>query len=325
MADTTAEIASDKPNPSGRRGPSNTRNAYDRRRRLRHIEEWLVVWSLRAAAGISIVTTIGIVIVLLRQSVGFFGEIPIWEFLGGTTWTPLFKPQNFGVLPLVGGTLLVAGIAGLVSLGLGLGAAIFLSEYAPERVRRVLKPVLEILAGIPTVVYGYFALTFVTPILREIFPDVIIFNALSAGLVMGLMIMPMVSTLSEDAMVSVPRSLRNAAYALGSTRFEVATKVVVPAALSGIVASFILAISRAIGETMIVTIAAGHTPNLTWNPLLSVQAMTAFIVQVAQGETPQGSLEFKTIFAVGLLLFVMTLVMNIFGRWFVGRYRQVYE
>lgn len=325
MADTTAEIASDKPNPSGRRGPSNTRNAYDRRRRLRHIEEWLVVWSLRAAAGISIVTTIGIVIVLLRQSVGFFGEIPIWEFLGGTTWTPLFKPQNFGVLPLVGGTLLVAGIAGLVSLGLGLGAAIFLSEYAPERVRRVLKPVLEILAGIPTVVYGYFALTFVTPILQGIFPDVIIFNALSAGLVMGLMIMPMVSTLSEDAMVSVPRSLRNAAYALGSTRFEVATKVVVPAALSGIVASFILAISRAIGETMIVTIAAGHTPNLTWNPLLSVQAMTAFIVQVAQGETPQGSLEFKTIFAVGLLLFVMTLVMNIFGRWFVGRYRQVYE
>ncbi len=325
MADPTAEIAPDKTVQSGRPNSSTTRGVYDRRRRLRHIEEWLVVWSLRAAAGISIVTTIGIVIVLLRQSVGFFGEVPIWEFLGGTTWTPLFKPQNFGVLPLVGGTLLVAGIAGIVSLGLGLGAAIFLSEYAPERVRRVLKPVLEILAGIPTVVYGYFALTFVTPILQGIFPDVIVFNALSAGLVMGLMIMPMVSTLSEDAMVSVPRSLRNAAYALGSTRFEVATKVVVPAALSGIVASFILAISRAVGETMIVTIAAGHTPNLTWNPLQSIQAMTAFIVQVAQGETPQGSLEFKTIFAVGLLLFVMTLVMNIFGRWFVNRYRQVYE
>ena len=325
MADSTADIASDKADQTGRRISSTSRTAYDRRRRLRHIEEWLVVWTLRAAAGISIVTTIGIVIVLLRQSIGFFGEIPIWEFLGGTTWTPLFKPQNFGVLPLVGGTLLVAGIAGLVSLGLGLGAAIFLSEYAPERLRMFLKPVLEILAGIPTVVYGYFALTFVTPILRGIFPDVIIFNALSAGLVMGLMIMPMVSTLSEDAMVSVPRSLRNAAYALGSTRFEVATKVVVPAALSGIVASFILAISRAVGETMIVTIAAGHTPNLTWNPLESVQAMTAFIVQVAQGETPQGSLEFKTIFAVGLLLFVMTLIMNIFGRWFVNRYRQVYE
>ena len=325
MDDSTAETTPDGAARSGRLVSEAARTAYDRRRRLRHIEEWLVVWSLRAAAAISIVTTIGIVIVLLRQSLGFFGEIPIWEFLGGTTWTPLFKPQNFGVLPLVGGTLLVAGIAGLVSLGLGLGAAIFLSEYAPERLRMFLKPVLEILAGIPTVVYGYFALTFVTPILRGIFPDVIIFNALSAGLVMGLMIMPMVSTLSEDAMVSVPRSLRNAAYALGSTRFEVATKVVVPAALSGIVASFILAISRAVGETMIVTIAAGHTPNLTWNPLESVQAMTAFIVQVAQGETPQGSLEFKTIFAVGLLLFVMTLIMNIFGRWFVNRYRQVYE
>ena len=220
--------------------------------------------------------------------------------------------------------MLVAGVAGIVALGLGLGAAIFLSEYAPERLRRILKPILEILAGIPTVVYGYFALTFVTPVLKHIFPD-IFFNALSAGLVMGLMIMPMVSTLSEDAMVAVPRSLRNAAYALGSTRFEVATKVVVPAALSGIVASFILAISRAVGETMIVTIAAGATPNLTWNPLESVQAMTSFIVQVALGETPQGSLEFKTIFAVGLLLFVMTLIMNIFGRWFVGRYRQVYE
>ena len=229
------------------------------------------------------------------------------------------------MLPLVGGTLLVAGVAGIVALGLGLGAAIFLSEYAPERLRRILKPILEILAGIPTVVYGYFALTFVTPILQRIFPDLIIFNALSAGLVMGLMIMPMVSTLSEDAMVSVPRSLRNTAYALGSTRFEVATKVVVPAALSGIVASFILATSRAVGETMIVHIAAGATPNLTWNPLQSVQTMTSFIVQVALGETPQGSLEFKTIFAVGLLLFVMTLIMNIFGRWFVGRYRQVYE
>ena len=325
MADTAAEMATDKAVRSGTQVSSASSSAYDRRRRLRHLEEWVVVWTLRAAAGISIVTTIGIVVVLLNQSLGFFAEVSIWQFLGGTLWTPLFKPQNFGVLPLVGGTLLVAGIAGIVSLGLGLGAAIFLSEYAPERLRRVLKPILEILAGIPTVVYGYFALTFVTPILQGIFPDVIIFNALSAGLVMGLMIMPMVSTLSEDAMVSVPRSLRNAAYALGSTRFEVATKVVVPAALSGIVASFILAISRAVGETMIVTIAAGHTPNLTWNPLQSVQAMTAFIVQVAQGETPQGSLEFKTIFAVGLLLFVMTLVMNIFGRWFVNRYRQVYE
>ncbi len=284
-----------------------------------------MLWALRAAAGVSIVTTIGIVIVLLRESLAFFGDVPVWEFLGGLQWTPLFKPQQFGVLPLVAGTLLVAGIAGVVSLGLGLGAAIFLSEYSPEGLRRVLKPILEVLAGIPTVVYGYFALTFLTPLLQSIFPDIIIFNALSAGLVMGLMIMPMVSTLSEDAMVAVPKSLRDAAYALGCTKFEVSMKVVIPAALSGIVASFILAISRAVGETMIVTVAAGATPNLTWNPLESIQAMTAFIVQVALGETPQGSPEFRTIFAVGLLLFCMTLVMSIFGRWFVGRFRQQYE
>ena len=247
--------------------------------------------------------------------------------MGGTEWTPLFRPQQFGVLPLVAGTFLVAIIAGIVSLTLGLGAAIFLSEYAPEKVRKILKPVLEILAGIPTVVYGYFALTFITPILQSIFGTerVIIFNALSAGLVMGLKIMPMDSTLSEDAMVAVPRSLRDAAYALGATRFEVATKVVIPSALSGIVASFILALSRAIGETMIVKIAAGATPNLTLNPLESIQAMTAYIVQVSLGETPHGSLEYQTIFAVGLLLFVMTLAMNIAGRAVISKFRQVYE
>ena len=222
---------------------------------------------------------------------------------------------------------MVAVIAGLVSLTLGLGAAIFLSEYSPESVRKILKPVLEILAGIPTVVYGYFALTFITPILQGIFGSdrVIIFNALSAGIVMGLMIMPMVSTLSEDAMIAVPRSLRDAAYALGATRFEVSTKVVIPAALSGIVASFILALSRAIGETMIVKIAAGATPNLTLNPLESIQAMTAYIVQISLGETAHGSIEYQTIFAVGLLLFVMTLAMNILGRVIISRFRQVYE
>ncbi|MDP6666471.1 MAG: phosphate ABC transporter permease subunit PstC [Dehalococcoidia bacterium] len=282
---------------------------------------------MRAAALISILTTIGVVVILVVQSSGFFAEVSVWEFLSGTEWAPLLSPQKFGVLSLVGGTLLVAVIAGIVSLTLGLGAAIFLSEYAPERLRRVLKPILEVLAGIPTVVYGYFALTFVTPILQDIFgaDRVIVFNALSAGLVMGLMIMPMVSTLSEDAMVAVPRSLRDAAYALGATRFEVATSVVIPAALSGIVASFILAVSRAIGETMIVKIAAGATPNLTLNPLESIQAMTAYIVQVSLGETPQGSLEYKTIFAVGLLLFVMTLAMNIVGRWVISRFRQEYE
>ena len=298
-----------------------------RRRRRQRAEQALATWLLRAAAVVSILTTLGIVVVLVSQSVGFFAEISIWDFLTGTEWAPLLKPQQFGVLSLVGGTLLVAGIAGIVSLTLGLGAAIFLSEYAPERLRRVLKPILEVLAGIPTVVYGYFALTFITPILQNIFgaDRVIVFNALSAGLVMGLMIMPMVSTLSEDAMVAVPRSLRDAAYALGATRFEVATKVVIPAALSGIVASFILAVSRAIGETMIVKIAAGATPNLTLNPLESIQAMTAYIVQVSLGETPQGSLEYKTIFAVGLLLFVMTLAMNIIGRMVISRFRQQYE
>ncbi len=296
-------------------------------RRRRHIEERVVHGILRVAAFISILTTIGIVFVLVQQSIGFFREIPIWEFLTGTKWAPLYKPVSFGVLPLVAGTLLVATIAGLVSLGLGIGAAVFLSEYAPEKVRRVLKPVLEVLAGIPTVVYGYFALLLVTPFLRSIVgtENLPVFNALSAGLVMGIMIMPMVTTLSEDAMTAVPRSLRDAAYALGATRFEVATKVVVPAALSGIVASFILAISRAVGETMIVYLAAGGRPNLTFNPLESIQAMTAFIVSVALGDTPQGTIEYHTIFAVGLLLFVMTLGMNILGRWVVQRFRQRYE
>ena len=305
----------------------NTLYQVARRRRRQYIEQSLISWLLRATALISVLTTIGIVLILVVQSYGFFTEVSIWDFVTGREWSPLFIPQKFGALPLVSGTLLVAAIAGIVSLTFGLGAAIFLSEYAPEGLRRVLKPVLEVLAGIPTVVYGYFALTFITPILQNLFGSdrVIIFNALSAGLVMGLMIMPMVSTLSEDAMVAVPRSLRDAAYALGATRFEVATKVVIPSALSGIVASFILAVSRAIGETMIVKIAAGATPNLTLNPLESIQAMTAYIVQVSLGETSQGSLEYQTIFAVGLLLFVMTLAMNIVGRWVISRFRQVYE
>ena len=305
----------------------NTLYQVARRRRRQYIEQSLISWLLRATALISVLTTIGIVLILVVQSYGFFTEVSIWDFVTGREWSPLFSPQKFGALPLVSGTLLVAAIAGIVSLTFGLGAAIFLSEYAPEGLRRVLKPVLEVLAGIPTVVYGYFALTFITPILQNVFGSdrVIIFNALSAGIVMGLMIMPMVSTLSEDAMVAVPRSLRDAAYALGATRFEVATKVVIPSALSGIVASFILAVSRAIGETMIVKIAAGATPNLTLNPLESIQAMTAYIVQVSLGETSQGSLEYQTIFAVGLLLFVMTLAMNIVGRWVISRFRQVYE
>ena len=327
-----------------------------RHRNRRHVEQAAVIWVLRAAAVISILTTIGIVAVLVSQSIGFFQEevcvlnegepikscepgvngtlthVGVWDFLTGTKWSPLIKPyrevgQSFGVIPLLTGTFLVAAVAGIVSLGLGIGAAIFLSEYAPESVRRVIKPILEVLAGIPTVVYGYFALLTVGPVLRLLIGDDNLgtFSALSAGLVMGIMIMPMVTTLSEDAMISVPRSLRDAAYALGATRFEVATKVVVPAALSGIVSSFILAMSRAVGETMIVYLAAGGRPNLTFNPLDAVQAMTAFIVNVALGDTPHGEIEYYTIFVVGLLLFIVTLIMNILGRWVVQRFRQKYE
>ena len=273
---------------------------------------------------ISIFTTVAILFTLIFQALSFFNEISVWEFLTGTRWTPILKPRAYGVLPLVSGTLLVTVIAAAVALPVGLFTAIFLSEYAPDKIRRILKPILEILAGIPTVVYGYFALTFVTPQLQVIFPDLLVFNALSAGLVMGLMIIPMVSSLSEDAMLSVPRSLREAAYALGATRFEVSLKIVVPAALSGIISAFILAISRAIGETMLVTIAAGATPRLTLNPLESVQTMTAYIVQLSLGEAAVGSLEYNTIFAVGLVLFAMTLIMNLLGFWVVRRFREAY-
>jgi len=273
---------------------------------------------------ISLFTTAGILYSLFSQAIGFFFEVPLLDFLTGTRWTPILKPQAYGVLPLVCGTLLVASIAAVVALPVGLGTAIFLSEYAPDKIRRILKPMLEILAGVPTVVYGYFALTFVTPQLQKLVPDILIFNALSAGLVMGIMIIPMVSSLSEDAMLAVPRSLRQAAYALGSTRLEVSLRVVVPAALSGIISSFIIAVSRAIGETMLVTLAAGATPRMTFNVFDSIQTMTAYIVQLSLGEAPHGSLEYNTIFAVGLLLFFMTLIMNVIGHLVVRRWREVY-
>jgi phosphate transport system permease protein len=274
---------------------------------------------------VSILTTLGIVAVLVTQAAGFFADVSPLAFLTGTKWTPMYEPRHFGVLPLLSGSLLIALGAAAVALPLGLLSAIFLSEYAPERVRRIVKPLLEVLAGIPTVVYGYFALTFITPLLRVFWPETEIFNALSASIVMGIMIIPMVSSLSEDALSAVPRALREGAYALGATKFEVAVRTVVPAALSGIIASFILAISRAIGETMIVTIAAGATPRLTLNPLESVQTMTAYIAQVSMGETPYGSLEYKTIFAVGLALFAVTLLMNIVSNLVLSRFREVYE
>ncbi len=314
--------------PGARNMPASSRNEVDtgrfRRGHGSSIEGTLVRWIFFGCALISIFTTLGIVFLLLGQSVGFFREVSIWEFLSGTRWTPILKPTAFGVLPLVAGTLLVTVLAAMVALPIGLATAIYLAEYAPDKARRILKPLIEILAGIPTVVYGYFALTFVTPQLQRLFPDMIVFNALSAGVVMGIMIIPMVSSLSEDAMISVPRSLRQASYALGATKLETSIKVVVPAALSGIVASFILAISRAIGETMLVTIAAGATPRITANPLESIQTMTAYIAQLAQGEASHDSVEYKTIFAVGLLLFLMTLLLNLLGHWVVRRWRQAY-
>ena len=273
----------------------------------------------------SVLITIGIVAVLLFEAITFFADVSVFEFLSGTRWTPLFSSKQFGVLALVSGTTLTAVMAMVVALPLGLLSAIYLSEYAPNGVRKVVKPILEVLAGIPTVVYGYFALLFVTPILRSISGDISVFNALSASIVMGIMILPMVSSLSEDAMRAVPRTLREGAYALGSTKLEVSTLVVVPAALSGIVSAFILAVSRAIGETMIVTIAAGQNPTFTLNPFVPIETMTAYIVQVSQGDAPAGSIEFKTIFAVALLLFVITLVMNLLSQFVVSRFREEYE
>ncbi len=279
---------------------------------------------LALCAAVSIVTTVGIVYTLITETVSFFRTIPIVDFLFGTKWSPLIPPKSFGILPLLGGTLMITVIACAVAIPLGLASAIYLSEYAPKKVRNFIKPVLEVLAGVPTIVYGYFALSFMTPVIRAIFPDVGVFNALSAGIVVGIMIIPMVSSLSEDAMSAVPKSLRDGAYALGATRFEVALKIVVPAALSGIIASFVLAFSRAIGETMIVTVAAGATPRLTMDPLESIQTMTAYIVQVSLGDTPHGSIEYGSIFAVGMTLFVITFLLNILAQYVARRFREEY-
>jgi phosphate transport system permease protein len=294
-------------------------------RRLRARFEWLIERILLLCAGLSVVTTLGIILVLISETVAFLGEVSPVEFLFGTVWTPLFASRQFGVLPLVAGTVLVAAIAMVVAVPAGLLSAIYLSEYAPSRVRRAAKPVLEVLAGVPTVVYGYFALLFVTPLLQQVLPGMAGFNALSPGIVMGIMILPMISSLSEDAMRSVPTGLRERAYALGSTKMQTTLRVVVPAAFSGISAASILAVSRAIGETMIVTIAAGQQPRLTANPLEPVQPMTAYIVQVSLGDTPAGTLEYRTIFAVGMLLFIGTFALNLASQWLRERVREEYE
>jgi phosphate transport system permease protein len=309
-----------------RRDLRSEAGVWRRDSRGRVLRQQIIKGLLMACAYLSVLTTFGIVFVLIFETIKFFREVSIVEFLTATQWSPAFADPEFGIVVLICGTLLTTVVAIAFAVPVGLLAAIFLSEYASVRLRRWLKPALEVLAGVPTVVYGYFALTFVTPFLQgALFPSLQIFNALSAGLVMGVMIIPTVASVSEDAIYAVPRSLREGAYALGATRREVATRIVVPAALSGIVASIILGISRAVGETMIVAIAAGNLANLTLNPLQSVQTMTAFIVQVASGDTATGTLTFDTIFAVGMTLFVMTLILNLISYWFVRRYREIYE
>jgi phosphate transport system permease protein len=286
--------------------------------------ERVIATVLGACALVSVATTLGIAGLLLTESFGFFREVSLVEFLGDTRWTPQFVEQHFGIWPLAAGTLLTTAISAVVAIPFGLAAAVYLAEYAPGGVRRVLKPSLELLAGVPTVVYGYFALTFVTPMLQRVWPQLQVYNALSAGLVVGIMIMPMVASLSEDALRAVPRGLAEGAYALGATKVETVLRVVLPGALSGVIASFILALSRAIGETMIVTLAAGATPNLTLDPTQSVQTMTAFIVQVSLGDTPEGSAVYNSIFAVGLLLFILTFGLNLLANAVVRRFRENY-
>jgi len=288
------------------------------------LQEKIIEIILILFASISILTTIGIVFSLMFETVIFFSEVSIFEFFTSIRWSPVFDPPSFGVLPLISGTLLIAILSSFVSLPLGLGSAIYLSEFASSKVRKIIKPIIELLAGIPSIVYGFFALTFITPLLRTVFPNTDIFNALSASIAVGIMTLPMVASLSEDAMMAVPNSIRQGAYALGSTKLEVAIHVIVPAAFSGIASSFVLAISRAIGETMIVAIAAGQTPSMSLNPLGSIQTMTGFMVNMALGDIQQGSIEFKTVFAVGAVLFVITLLMNIFAKYVIAKNREVY-
>jgi phosphate transport system permease protein len=294
------------------------------RYRLRHVRERAVELLLFLAAFSSVAITLGIVGVLVYESLAFFSHVTLWEFLTDTQWTPLFDDAHYGILPLMAGTLVTTAIALVVAIPIGTITAIYLSEYATHRMREIIKPVLELLSAVPTVVYGYFALLFVTPLLQKLVPDLPGFNMLSAGLVIGVMIIPYVSSLSEDAIRAVPMHLREGSYAMGATRLQTALRVVVPGAISGIAAAYILGISRAIGETMVVAIAAGMQPNLTWNPKEPAETITAYIVQVSLGDLPHGTLAYQTIFAAGLTLLVMTLVFNIAGFYLRQRFRQVY-
>ncbi|MFP8891678.1 phosphate ABC transporter permease subunit PstC [Natrialbaceae archaeon A-CW2] len=280
-----------------------------------------------SCALVTILTTLGIILVLVQGSIDFFAEVSIIDYFTGTNWSPVIRPRSYGVLPLIWGTLLITVGSALIAIPIGTATAIYLSEYASPKVRRTIKPTLEILAGVPTIVYGFFALSFITPLLQRLpyIPDVGTFNAAAGAIVVGIMIIPMVSSLSEDAMSAVPDDLRNAAYGLGATKFEVSTSVVVPSAFSGIIASYILALSRAIGETMAVTLAAGMAPQITMNPFEPIQTMTAYMVQIGISDVSVGSIGYQSLFAVGLTLFAMTLAMNLFSLWIKSRYREEYQ
>lgn len=300
---------------------SSRRLGYSYRRNIR---ERLIESVLFLMALVSVIVTASIVAMLLKESFVFFRQVSLWDFLTDTQWTPLFDDAHYGILPLVSGTVVSSVVALLVAIPLGTIIAIYLSEFSPFSVREIAKPFLELLGGIPTVVYGYFALLFVTPLLQKIFPDLPGFSLLSAGLVMGIMITPYVSSMAEDAMRAVPMHLREGSYAMGATRFQTAIRVVMPAAFSGIAAAYILGVSRAVGETMVVAVAAGMQPNLTWNPMESAATITAYIVQVSLGDLPHGSIGYQTIFAAGLTLLAITLIFNIIGHLLRKRYREIY-
>jgi phosphate transport system permease protein len=295
-----------------------------RRRASRNVKERLIEFALFLAALSSVLTTIAIMVILVGESVQFFRQVPVWDFITGTQWTPLFDNPKYGILPLLMGTLVTSTIALLVAVPMGTILAMYLSEFAGFKAREIAKPFLELLAGIPTVVYGYFALLFLTPLLQLLLPNLPGFNMLSAGLVMGIMIVPYVSSICEDAMRAVPMALREGSFAMGATRLQTSAKVVVPAAFSGIAAAYILGVSRAVGETMVLAIAAGNQPNFTLNPMEPAQTITAYIVAVSLGDLPHGGIGYQTIFAAGLTLLLMTLGFNIAGHWLRRKYREAY-
>lgn len=292
--------------------------------RMRKFNEMLIEWLLLAAAGVSVLTTIGIVYILVSESIKFFQHVSVVEFLTDTQWTPLFDDAHFGIMVLISGTLVSSIVALLVAIPVGTVIAVFLSEFAGQRLREIAKPILELLGGIPTIIFGYFALLMVTPLLQKVFPSLPGFSLLSAGIVMGIMIVPYIASLSEDAMRAVPMSLREGSFAMGGTKLFTAVHVVIPAAFSGLAASYILAISRAVGETMILAVAAGMQPNLTWNPAEPAATITSYIAQVALGDLPHGSIGYQTIFAAGLTLILLTLCFNVLGQWLRRRFRESY-